>query len=100
MAQLRDLSMIELAVQWHASESRIEKFEKRLNRMYSDTATRKDLVMILNGQGEELQERLTEALDLQASSEYWLRNRGTSQEQIEKWNIKPKTERFDNYDKT
>ena len=100
MAQLKDLSMMELAVQWHAFQNRIERLEKRVNRMYSDRATRKDVLMILNGQGEELRERLTEALDLQASSEYWLRNRGTTQEQIEKWNIKPKIEKFDNYDKT
>lgn len=100
MAQLKDLSMIELSIQWHIFQAQIESLEKRLNRMYSDTATKKDVVMILTGQGEELKERLTEALGLQAEAEYWLRNRGTMQDQIEEWNIKPKTERFDNYDKT
>jgi len=101
MAQLRDLSIIELAVQWHAFESRIEKFEKRLNRMFDTTRqTKKDCMDILNGTSDKIQQQLSEAMSLQQATEYWLRQRGTMQEQIEKWNIKPRYERFDNYNKT
>jgi hypothetical protein len=52
----------------------------------------------LSERGDQLKHQLQEALYSQESVEYWLRNRGTSQEQIQQWNIKPKHERFDNYD--
>ena len=98
MTLIKDLSMTELSVQWHAFQVRIEKLEKRLNRMYGNDATKKDIADILSERGDQLKHQLQEALYSQESVEYWLRNRGTTQEQIQQWNIKPKYERFDNYD--
>ena len=98
MAKLKDLSMVELAVQWHVFDSRIEKLEKRLNRMLANP-TKKDMLDLLKGRDDEIMCGMVEAMNLQESVEYWLKNRGTTEEQIVKWNITPKYERFDNYPK-
>ena len=98
MAQLKNLSMVELAVQWHAFANRIEKLEKRLNRMLTNP-TKKDMLDLLKGRDDEIMRNMVEAMNLQEAVEYWLRNRGTTQEQIVEWNITPNYERFDNYPK-
>jgi hypothetical protein len=99
MALIKDLSQIELSVQWHAFQARIDRLEKRLNRMHTHP-TKKDLMNVLQDRHLTLKDQLLDAMNLQESVEYWLRNRGTTQEQIDKWHINPRYERFDNYPKT
>lgn len=96
MTLIKDLSQIELSVQWHAFQARIEKLEKRLNRMHT-RPTKKDLMDMLQDRHLILKDQLQDDMESQTSIEIWLRNRGTTQEQIEKWHIKPRYQRFDNY---
>lgn len=100
MALLKELSINELTIQWQVFEIRITRLEKHVNRMYSSKQTRKDLVDILSGRGEQLKEDLLEQLDLQQAVEYWLKDKGADLEYLRKYNIKPKSVFFSNTEST
>ena len=90
MALLKDLPKNELSIQWHIFQLRIERVESKLNRMFSDRATKKDLIDIISGRAEELKCQFENNLLLQDETEFLLLKKKTTLAELHEFNIKPK----------